>query len=102
MVDHASAREKRAFGVDRDAPGVAGSFAPDLKHACCGVDTEDRAREGIRLAVLRDDLAGVEHTVPAIQPTVGPPREGIGQFVSIGTAESGGNDLFAVGLAVAV
>ena len=54
------------------------------------------------LAVLGDDLAGVEDAVPAVEPAVGAPGQRIGQLVGIVAAEAGHDDLAGVGLAVAV
>ena len=102
MIDHAGARKERALRVDRDAPGVARPLAPDFEDAGRGVNPEDRTRECVRLAILRDDLRRVEHAVPAVEPAVGAPGQGIGQLVGVVAAEAGRDDFAKVSLAVAV
>src|SRR5262249_15992455 len=67
MVDHAGADEGAAFGVKRNAPGIARSLAKDLEVAGARMNTEHRTGEVMRFAAILD-LATVENAVEAIEP----------------------------------
>ena len=48
------------------------------------------------------DVAVIEHAVQAVQPTVRSPGQRVGQFVRVGAAKAGDDDLALVGPTVAV
>jgi hypothetical protein len=110
VVDDAGGYEEAAFGIDGDAPGVAGALREDLKLARAGVDPPESARElpsgmvglvvGVGLGVA--DMTVVENSVKPVEPAVGSPGERVGQLVGVGAAKAGDDDFGLVGLAVAV
>ncbi len=60
-----------------------------------------RAGELVFLAAMLD-VARVEDAVPAVEPAVRAPGQGVGELVGVVAAEAGDDDLAGIGLAVAV
>src|SRR5206468_11392225 len=90
----AGADQGTPFGVPDQTPGVARPLADDLELVRARVDTPQRTGE-VEHAALRLHAAVVEDAVEAVEPTVRPPGQRVGQFVRVGAAEAGDDDLAA-------
>src|SRR5262245_61435222 len=97
VVDHASADEKAALGIDRYAPGIARAFAEELELARLRMDAEQRTREAIGVAVVALHGGRIEHAVEAVEPAVRAPGERVGQLVRVGAAETSDDDFRLAG-----
>src|SRR6266516_7336303 len=59
---------RAAFGVPREAVGIARAFADDLEFARARMHPPQRAVELVFLAVIRANAALIEHAVQTIEP----------------------------------
>ena len=102
VVDHAGGGEERARQGRWRCPRGSGPFAEEFEVPVARIDAEDGAGEVEGLAVVLD-VRLIEDAVPAVEPAVGAPGEGVGQLVGVVAAEAGDDDLGgAVGDEVAV
>src|SRR5258705_12860259 len=67
--------DRTAFGVPRDAIGIARAFGDDLEFARARMHGPDRAVEQVFLAVVGVHAALIEDAIQAVEPAVGSPRE---------------------------
>ena len=110
VIDDAGADEGIAGMIECNAPGIAGAFTEDLKFAGAGMDAEQSAGEVPWFLVFAvvwvfgavRDMGRIEDSVETIQPAIGAPGEGVGEFVCIIAAEAGDNDFLLVRFAIVV
>src|SRR5437867_10219627 len=77
---------RAALGVPRKTVGIARAFGNDLEFMGAGVHAPERAIEFVLAAIVRLNAALIEYAVQPVEPSVGSPRQRIGQFVCVRAA----------------
>src|SRR4030095_4013638 len=101
VIDDTSTEKSTPFRIPSHSPRVARSFRKQLKVSRTGVDSKESTGE-VELTSAVLDVTRIEDTIQAIQITVRPPRQRIGQLMGIGSAKPRDNHFSFIRFAIAI